>query len=168
MVSLNGYFGNNPPLGCTSCGSSIDVVEGQKIYFRLHHKKDAGINIPILSNPKITYLNYLELKDENNLNHLENNYQESFILSERQEMDIPSSGTISVSWNSLDVVNPSDDVTYSIIKEILNTDSNELTREVVYQRNCPKMILSNVNLNYNELTNGPLETFNVNFDNEVV
>lgn len=130
-VLITNYSGNNPSLG-SSNNSILNVNRGQKIFFRII-KNASGLNDKMITNPIITYLNEPDtnvLLDENLADHKISSYQDGFILSEDQVFEITRSGSLSITWDDIFINQPSDMVTYEIIKE--TTSENIVTEQVIY------------------------------------
>ena len=130
-VLITNYSGNNPNLG-SSNNSILNVNRGQKIFFRII-KNASGVNDKIITNPIITYLNEADanvLLDENLADHKVSSYQDGFILSEDQVFEITRSGSLSITWDDIFINQPSDMVTYEIIKQ--TTSENIVTEQVIY------------------------------------
>lgn len=136
----------NVPLGVNQIDeiNNINVVQGQKIYFRLHKNK-IGKNDILTTNPIIKYTtvetsNGLSESDILNIDFNGNNravynYGNDLVLSSASEINIPAAGNVVINWNPITIVHPTDNVNFKIIKEIQTTTG--VTSNTVYNINCP-------------------------------
>ena len=141
-VLLTNYV-PNVPLGVNQI-DEINVVQGQKIYFRLHKNK-IGRNDILTTNPIIKYTtvetsNGLSESDILNIDFNGNNravynYGNDLVLSSASEINIPAAGNVVINWNPITIVHPTDNVNFKIIKEIQTTTG--VTSNPVYNINCP-------------------------------
>ena len=136
------YNGNNPPLSSNNNGV-LTVDRGQRIYFRINYNKD-GNNPIVNSNPIIQYINptnpSIFLKDENQINHLVNDYQNAYLLNDNQLYSIPSSGYVKIEWDPIEINAVSDDVTYRIIQVNVDDDNDNEQENVIYQKSIAHSI----------------------------
>ena len=167
------YYGNNPPLGyptVSDCNPQVNsfgmnVFEGQKFYFRLHKNRNSKNEI-LKTNPVIHYLsgynspypnNYL---DENNVNLDNISYNDSFILSDSQDGIVPNTGHYSINWDSINISQLSDDVTFKIVR--IETIPNEATIfTTIYEKFCPQYSSTTVDPNTNSL---PDDVTNIDYN----
>ncbi len=107
-----------PPLGVNH-GGYMYIDKGQKFYFRLH-KNEEGKNDVLQTSPKIRY--YYDANpplvdlDQNGKDRNKYEYDNDFVLSGSQNIDLPGTGNIQISWNSLSINNLTDVITFKVIK----------------------------------------------------
>ncbi len=147
-ITITNYSGNNPALGYSNVSScnpqnnsyGLHVYEGQKIFFR-EHKTAVGNNQVLNTNPKITYLeNYNSPYPSNNMDANGNNlnaieYNDAFILSESQTANVGKTGTYSINWNTINVANLSDSITFKIEK-IRTEPNHQKFTTTIFEKKC--------------------------------
>ncbi len=132
----------NLSTSCNPIKNSIYVKKGDRIYFRVQ-SKDGG-NPRVNWNPKIEYTDiYMSnVKDENDLDIYKSSYSDGFILSGKHPLVAPSNnGTATITWPTLTVNNPSDQIVYQIYKKVLIgneiTDDIDFTNsDIIYEKIC--------------------------------
>lgn len=136
----------------TNCsGQKLAVKKGDRIYFRVH-SVDNG-NPPVNWNPKVEYTNtnFAAITDANGHNPFSSSYSDSFVLSNKLPTSFPgNSGTAKISWSPF-TVNPTDTVTYQIIKETVaaNESDNDLpptiiSSNIIYSQVCNPNVISTI------------------------
>lgn len=147
-VNVTQYSGNYPPLPDPSPQEALRVFPGQRIFFRVH-KYIGGKNYPVTSNPTISYGN--AVVDQNNLSQATFNYSDSYILSKHDAIPLPGTGTVSFQWNTVTASYLSDDVTFKILKYVVNGNNNTETETLIYKKTCSQNNLTNVVSTINEI-----------------
>ena len=134
-------------------GQTLSVKKGDRIYFRVHSVPNG--NSPINWDPKVEYTNpgYATIFDANNITPFSSSYSDSFVLSNKLPTAFPgNSGTAKISWQPF-TINPSDKVTYQIIKETIGIGANPsnddlppniISTEVIYTKVCPPNVFSTI------------------------
>jgi hypothetical protein len=148
-VYISNYLGNNPPLGSNN-SSSLTVIKGQRIYFRLKSNQQSS-HYKINSKPKITYLNEPNLsilKDENLENHINSEYESAFILNGNMSFDIPENGSLTINWDNIAISNLSDNVKYEIIKTTSTpTIDGQDVEEIIFSKSFNSGVVSTLTTN---------------------
>ncbi len=114
---------------CAEMGGNkrLTVKKGDRIYFRVHTVENG--NPPVNWDPKITYTNLAlaGMVDQNGYKVYESSYSDGFILSQSIPFTFPGQeGTVSITWDSFTVNQPSDKVTYKIIERKINIATEEI------------------------------------------
>ncbi len=126
--------------------SPLIVRKGDRIYFRVH--SIATGNPSVNWNPKINYTDsqLLSAVDANGQFLYNTKYSDGFILSQQAPIVFPGNqGRVAISWSPITVTNPSDSVTYEIIKKTINPSNPNLNSEVtVWSSVCNANQNSNV------------------------
>lgn len=119
---------------CTPSGGNLMVKRGDRIYFRTHCITTGNPSVDW--NPRVSYTGPgLEfLTDQNNSRPYSSRYDEGFLLSQQVPVVFPGNGTVTISWSPLTVTNPTDDVTYQIIKRTSN--GSTFTDTPIYTQLC--------------------------------
>ena len=126
LTSINNIINRN----CSNT-SELKVLKGDRIYFRVH--SIATGNPSVNWNPKIKYIDsqLMSTVDANGQYLYNNQYSDGFILSQQAPIVFPGNqGSITISWSPITINNPSDSVTYEIIKKTINTSNPNLNSEV--------------------------------------
>lgn len=111
--------------------SPLVVRKGDRIYFRVH--SIATGNPSVNWNPKINYTDsqLMSTVDANGQFIYNTKYSDSFILSQQAPIVFPGNqGRVAISWSPIVVNNPSDSVTYEIIKKTIDTSNPNSNSEV--------------------------------------
>jgi RHS repeat-associated protein len=127
----------NASTSCNPSQDSLAVKKGDRIYFRVHNVVNG--NPPVNWNPRVEYTNsnMAAMFDQNGLTPFRSNYSDGFILSSPLGVIFPGNGTATISWDSIQVINPSDSVTYEIKKQIfqgINETPN--SENIIYTKTC--------------------------------
>lgn len=128
LTAANSSVSNTITTASTNCNASggpLTVKKGDRIYFRIH-SNNAG-NPGISWNPKIEYTNTAinTVKDQDDNFIYNSSYSDGFILSKNEPLVFPANvGTANITWPTVNVVNPSDEVTYKIIKRTVTAQIN--------------------------------------------
>jgi len=136
----------------TNCsGQTLAVKKGDRIYFRVHSVENG--NPPINWNPKVEYTNagFATITDANGHRPFSSSYSDSFVLSNKLPTSFPgNSGTAKISWSQF-TVNPTDTVTYQIIKETVAANESDddlpptiISSNVIYSQVCNPNVNSTV------------------------
>ena len=143
----------------TNCsGQTLSVKKGDRIYFRVHSVENG--NPPINWNPKVEYTNagFAVITDANGHKPFSSSYSDGFVLSNKLPTSFPgNSGTAKISWSPF-TVNPTDTVTYQIIKQTVaaNVSNSDLPPTVIsthtiftqdYNPNVSTTVSPPINLN---------------------
>ncbi len=134
--------------------SALIVKKGDRIYFRVH--SIATGNPSVSWNPKINYLDnqLLNIVDANGQYLYSNEYSDGFILSQQNPIIFPGKqGRVAITWSPISVNNPSDSVTYEIIKKTIDTaNSNSNSEVTIWSAVC--------NANQNSIVTAPTSLSN--------
>lgn len=132
-------------------GQTLSVKKGDRIYFRVHSVPNG--NSPINWDPKVEYTNpgYAIIFDANNTTPFSSSYSDSFVLTNKLPTTFPgNSGNAKITWEPF-TINPSDKVTYQIIKETIgaNPSNNDvspniISTQVIYTKVCPPNVISTI------------------------
>jgi hypothetical protein len=117
-------------LTTNTAGQNLYVKKGDRIYFRVHSV--ANGNPPVNWDPKVSYTNpdVLATTDANGATPFSSSYSDGFVLSSILPLQFPgNSGFAAISWDSIQVNNPSDKVTFEIIKKEVASASESDTDE---------------------------------------
>lgn len=136
----------------TNCsGQKLAVKKGDRIYFRVH-SVDNG-NPPVNWNPKVEYTNagFATITDANGHKPFSSSYSDGFVLSNKLPTSFPgNSGTAKISWSPF-TVNPTDTVTYQIIKETVAANESDddlpptiISSNVIYSQVCNPNVISTI------------------------
>ena len=148
-VSIGQYNSYSVPLGINS-SEVFSMTAGQKVYFRVH-KNTNSKNCVIDFNPTITYTSVdPNTFDENGIDQYMSKYSESFILSYDDTFEVPSNGSVSIDWPSVNVNQLSDDVTFKIIK--VTELNNTISEQVIYEKFCDQYANTIVSPSTNSLS----------------
>ena len=148
---------------CNASGGTLTVKKGDRIYFRIHAVDNGN---PVVNwNPKVSYTNAVmsSMTDQNGLKPFSSSYSDGFILSQKAGTIFPGNGTVSISWDPINVNSPTDEVMYEIIKRVQNGSSP--TDTVIFSKICPPNVATNVvpvGLNGISIT-GTTNTLNTQF-----
>ncbi len=116
----------------SDCGSGIlKVKKGDRIYFRLHNSNDPSA---VNWEHRVEYVNtsISGITDMNGLSPNNSTYEDSFFLNGSGLASFsPTSSTASVTWNSFNVVYPTDEIVYKVSKFVGNQEI------VLYSKVCP-------------------------------
>lgn len=141
---------------------TISVRKGDRIYFRVH-SVDNG-NPPVDWDPKVEYtdLGYNTITDANGHTPFSSSYSDGFVLTNKLPTTFPGdSGIAKINWDSF-TVNPTDTVTYQIIKEVVAAGSNDesplvISSEIIYTKVCNPNIATVV-----DAVASPIDLNNIN------
>jgi RHS repeat-associated protein len=131
-------------------GETLTVKKGDRIYFRVH--SIATGNPAVNWDPKVTYTNTIlsNTVDQNGITPYQSRYSDGFILSQEAPVIFPGNGNVTITWDQLNVVNPTDEVTYEIVKR--TTNGPNYTDTPIFTRICaPNASTSVVPMGLNSL-----------------
>ncbi|WP_396156858.1 SpvB/TcaC N-terminal domain-containing protein [Flavobacterium sp.] len=102
-------------------GQTLKVKKGDRIYFRVHSISTG--NPAVNWDPKVSYTEtvFLNTLDQNGLKPYSSSYSDGFILSQSAPVTFPGNGTAQITWDNFNVNNPSDVVTFQIVKRQVTT-----------------------------------------------
>lgn len=151
-------------------GQTLSVKKGDRIYFRVHSVTNG--NSPINWDPKVEYTSplYATILDANNTTPFSSSYSDSFVITNKLPTTFPgNSGTAKITWEPF-TINPSDKVTYQIIKETIgaspsNNDvsPNIIFSEVIYTKVCnPNVISTIAPINLNNIGISQVSSYEAN------
>lgn len=176
-ISSDNFNSNIPSLGINSVANYgiLQVKKGQKIFFRIHKNINA-VNDKIDTSPTIEETKIQEFYDQNQYLTKLHNYSSDFKLSGNDEFEIPDSGTLKISWPTINHVNLSDNVVFKITKRVINSQ-NQISETVLYSYLCDNIntlntflspaFLNNLSVNFNNLTENVSLHFSVYSDSNV-
>ena len=156
---------NNLKYGSADPTLRYRVLQGQRIYFRVHAKN--GQNPKVDWDPRIKYedliidseegvLTDFNQQDQNGVRPYGGASSDGFLLARDGETTIfPGRGSANIEWAPLEVY-PSDTVTYEIYKKTITTANTNFntetsTDEVIYRKVCPPGQTSIVSMANNEI-----------------
>ncbi len=151
-TQLNATNANVTNTLTTNCsGKTLAVKKGDRIYFRVHSVENG--NPPINWNPKVEYTNtgFATITDVNGHKPFSSSYSDSFVLSNKLPTSFPgNSGSAKISWSPF-TVNPTDTVTYQIIKETVAANESDddlpptiISSNIIYSQICNPNVISTV------------------------
>nr|WP_317174650.1 RHS repeat-associated core domain-containing protein [Flavobacterium sp. IMCC34852] len=147
-IKLNAGNSNTPithnittaSTACNPEGGLLTVRKGDRIYFRVHSISTG--NPAVNWDPKVSYTDsaMLATTDQNGLKPYSSSYSEGFILSQSAPVTFPGNGTAQITWDNITVDNPSDTVTYEIVKRQANSQTSNYPivypETVIYSKVC--------------------------------
>lgn len=157
LSASNTNVTNTLTTNCT--GQTLTVKKGDRIYFRVHANNNG--NPPVNWDPKVSYISSIlaTTTDANGHTPYVSSYSDGFVLSNKQPVTFPgNSGSASVTWTPF-TINPTDKVTYQIIKETVSStvsDDDEapsvVNSSIIYSQVCnPNVSTSVAPINLNNI-----------------
>ncbi len=120
-ISLT-HYDNDAPLGINT-SSTIDVQQGQRIFFRIHTNDS---NPVIQSELSVEYVLSPITTDENGLS-LKNYIQiDDFVVNDNNGFTYPSIGAATINFPTIDASGASDETTFRITQAIFNTAGDQI------------------------------------------
>lgn len=128
------YLITNNNTACDPAAATLRVQKGEQIYFRLH-RNASGHNPDMIISTQVDYLTQSTIYASTSAFPENNLYSNSFMLTDKEPVTFPGSGTAAITWSTFQPTYVKDAVKYGIYTRGVNSQGN-IVDTPVQEWNC--------------------------------